>query len=276
MKYLLLFLAFAAGIIAALNPGRAGGKDKMQRKGIDMAIALDVSKSMLATDLAPSRLDRARQFLLKLLDEMPDDRIALVLFAGKAYMQMPLTTDHGAAKLFLAGAGPDAVPQQGTVLSEAMEISSRVFNPADRRFKSVILITDGEDHDDAAEKTAGTLADQGVMINTIGVGSPEGSVIPDPLTGQNKTDLSGNTVVSKLNESVLRSVADATNGIYIRLQSSDAAVAAVKAQLAQIERKAYSDVSLLNFKTFFMWFAGTMFLFLLLEPLIPERKKETT
>lgn len=273
LKYLLLLVAFAAGLLAAMNPGKRGGNDTTKRTGIDMAIALDVSKSMLAMDMAPNRLERAKQFVIKLMDEMPDDRIALVLFAGRAYMQMPLTTDHGAAKLFVSSAGTDAVPQQGTVLSDAMQISTRAFSAADKRFKSVILISDGEDHDDAALKTAKELAEQGVMINTVGVGSAEGSAIVDPLTGQNKTDAAGNTVISKLNEEVLRSVADATNGIYINLQSSDAAVKAVKEQLSQIERKAFSDVSLLNFRSFFMWFAAAMLLLLLAEQFIPERKK---
>lgn len=273
LKYILLFLALAAGIIAAMNPGKTGGTDTTKRSGIDIAVALDVSKSMLAADIAPNRLERAKQFVTKLMDEMPDDRIALVLFAGKAYLQMPLTTDHGAAKLFVSSAAPEAVPQQGTVLSDAMEISSRAFSSTDKRFKSVILISDGEDHDNAAVKTAKELAEQGVMINTVGVGSAEGAVIIDPLTGQNKTDEAGNTVISKLNEDILRSIAQATNGIYINLQGSDAAVSAIKGQLSQIERKAFSDVSLMNFRSFFMWFASAMFLLLLVEQLIPERKK---
>lgn len=178
IKYLFLFGAMIAGILAALNPGTIGGSDQLKRKGIDLAIALDVSKSMLAADQAPSRLERARQFVTKLMDEMPDDRIALILFAGKAYMQMPLTTDHGAARLFVMAASPDAVPQQGTVLSDAMEISSRAFSPADKRFKTILLISDGEDHDRDAARKAKELAEQGVMILTVGIGSPEGSTIP--------------------------------------------------------------------------------------------------
>jgi len=273
LKYILLFAAFSAGIIAAMNPGKTGGADRVQRKGIDIAIALDVSKSMLAADLAPNRLERAKQFVSKLMDEMPDDRIALILFAGKAYMQMPLTTDHGAAKLFISSAGPDAVPQQGTVIGDALEMSNRAFSSIDKRFKSILLISDGEDHDDAALKTARELARQGVMINAVGVGSAEGSPVPDPLTGQLKTDAAGNTVISKLNEEVLESVAKSTNGIYINLQGSDAAVSLVKRQLSQIERKAYGDISLLNFQTFYAWFVAAMFVLLLAENFIPERKR---
>ena len=183
-KFILIGFAMAAGILAAMNPGKFGDSGNVKRKGIDIAVAIDVSKSMLAADLAPNRLERAKQFVGKLMDELPDDRIALILFAGKAYMQMPLTTDHGAAKLFVSAASPDAVPQQGTVISDAMDMSARAFSATDKRFKTIILITDGEDHDNDAEKMAKELSERGVMINTIGVGSAEGAVIPDPLTGR--------------------------------------------------------------------------------------------
>ncbi len=272
-KFILLVIAFSAGSIAVLNPRKPGAASASTRKGIDIAIALDVSKSMLAADLAPNRLERAKQFVGKLMNEMPDDRIAIVLFAGKAYLQMPLTTDHGAAQLFISAATPDAVPQQGTVVSDALNMSANVFNPADKRFKTVILISDGEDHDEDAVKTAKDLAEQGVMINTVGIGSPEGSVIVDPATGENKRDETGNVVISKLNEDELKQIAEATNGLYTRLQGSDEAVIAVKRQLSQIERKAFSDVSQMNFTTYYMWFAGAMLFLLLFENFIPEKRK---
>ena len=272
-RHLILFAALAAGILSALNPGRPGDGPPVQRKGIDLAIALDVSKSMLATDLPPSRLERARQFVIRLIDALPDDRIALVLFAGKAYLQMPLTTDHGAARLFVASAGPDAVPQQGTVLSDALELSSRAFTGTDKRFKSIILISDGEDHDRDALDKARELAGQGVMINTVGVGSSAGGTITDPATGLPKTDEAGNTVITKLNEEVLRQVAQVTNGKYISLQSGEQAVTAITGQLSQIEKKAFTDASLLNFRTLYMWFAGAMLLFLVTEIFIPEKRR---
>jgi len=276
IKFILLAIAMAVGILAVMNPRKPGeGDDSSTRKGIDVAIALDVSKSMLATDLAPDRLERAKQFIGKLMNEMPDDRIALVLFAGKAYLQMPLTIDHGAAQLFVSSASPDAVPQQGTVISDALNMSARVFNSEEKRYKAIVLISDGEDHDEEAVKTAKDLAEQGVMINTIGIGSPEGTTIPDAATGDVKKDETGNTVISKLNEEVLKQMANETNGLYIRLQSSDEAVAALKAQLSQIETKAYSDVSQMNFKTFYIWLAAAMLILLLVENFIPERKKLT-
>lgn len=273
-KFILLSAGFALGVVALMNPRQPGAADNVNRKGIDVVVALDVSKSMLATDLAPNRLERAKQFIIKLMTAMPDDRIGLVLFAGRSYLQMPLTADHGSAQLFVGSASPDAIPQQGTVISDALEMSLKAFNPKERRFKAIVLISDGEDHDAEAVKTAEEMAPQGVMINTVGVGSAEGSFIVDPATGQNKTDEFGATVVSRLNEETLRQIAEKTNGIYTKLEDSEQSVSAVKDQLSQIEAKAYGDVSLINYKTFYMWFAGAMLLFLLLENFIPERKKK--
>ena len=272
-KFIVLSAAFAIGVFAALNPRQPGALDMNSRKGIDIAIALDVSKSMLAADLPPNRLERAKQFVNKLMNEMPDDRIALVLFAGKAYLQMPLTIDHGAAQLYISSASPEAVPQQGTVIGDALNMSAGVFNSTDKRFKSVILISDGEDHEETAVGTARDLAKQGVMVTTVGIGSPEGSAIIDPATGQNKKDEAGNTIISKLNEEGLKDIANATNGVYIRLQNSDEAVAEVKEQLSQIDRKAFNDVSMMNFKNWFIWFAAAMFVLLLVENFIPEKRK---
>ena len=272
-KFILLSAAFSVGIIAAMNPRQPGATDNSNRKGIDVAIALDVSKSMLATDMAPDRLERAKQFISKLINEMPDDRIALLLFAGKAYLQMPLTLDHNAAQMFVSTVTPDAVPQQGTVIRDALKMSANVFKSTDRRFKAVILISDGEDHDEDAVTTAKALAGQGVMINTVGIGSPDGAEILDPATGQPKKDEAGNTVISKLNEVELSEIAKATNGVYIRLQSSDEAVSVLKEHLSQIDRKAFGDVSMMNFKNYFLWFAAAMFVLLFIEQFIPERKK---
>jgi Ca-activated chloride channel homolog len=272
LKFIFLSLAFAIGVVAAMNPRKPGAADNSNKKGIDVVIALDVSKSMLAVDLQPNRLERAKQLINKLIDKMPNDRIALVVFAGKAYMQMPLTTDHGAAKLFVSSASPGAIPQQGTVLKDAIEMSSLAFNEKERRFKSVILISDGEDHDEDGEKTAVEMAERGVMINTVGVGSPEGSPIIDPATNDYKKDLMGQTVITKLNEESLKTIAEKTNGIYVRLQNNDGAINALQQQLSQIERKAFTDVSLLNYTNYFMWFALAMLVLLFTELFIPERR----
>ena len=273
-KFVLFSLAFSLGIIAVANLRRPGSAENISRKGIDVVITLDVSKSMLATDLSPNRLERAKQMILKLMDQMPNDRIALVLFAGKAYMQMPLTIDHGAAAIFVSSATPDAIPAQGTVFSDALQMSARAFNTKEGRFKSVILISDGEDHDEEALKTAESTSQQGIMVCTVGIGSPEGAQIPDAATNDFKRDAMGNIVVSKLNEDELKQIAEKTKGIYVHFESSDQTVNELMKQLSQVERKTFTDVSLLNYTTYYMWFAGVMFLLLVLEFILPERKRK--
>lgn len=273
-KFILVVLAFATGVVAVMNLRRPGGEEGGERKGIDVVIALDVSKSMLATDLQPNRLERAKQFIGKLMNAMPNDRIGFVVFAGGAYLQMPLTTDYGAASLYVTSASPDAVAQQGTVISDALKKSNSAFNTTDRRFKTIVLISDGEDHDEEAINTAKELAAHGTMINTVGIGSPQGAYIPDPATGQNKKDDAGNDVVSRLNESILQQIASTTNGVYVHLEDSDEAVKQMKQQFAGIETRAFGDVSLMNFQTYYWWFAAAMFLLLLAEYFIPEKKKQ--
>lgn len=275
LKFLLVLIALVLGIVAVMNP-RKPGESLVNRKGIDLAIALDVSKSMLAADLAPNRLERAKQFISKLMNSMPDDRVALILFAGKAYLQMPLTADHAAAQLFVGSSTPDAVPQQGTVISDALEKSAYALAGTGSKYKSVVLISDGEDHEEDAVSMAKQLASQGVMINSIGVGSPEGATIPDQQTGEVKKDESGNPVISKLNEETLKEIAIATNGIYTRLESSEAAVELLAKQFSQIDRKAYADFSLVNFNTYYRGFAAAMFILLIAEIFVSEVKRKRT
>ncbi len=276
IKMLLLGLAMTAGILAVMNPRKPGTPAVNSRKGFDMVIALDVSRSMLAADLAPDRITRAKQLISKLIGTMPDDRIALVLFAGKAYLQMPLTIDHGAASLYVSSVTTDAVPQQGTVISEALQLSAAVFNPAEKRFRTILLISDGEDHDAGAAETARNLEKRGIMVNTVGIGSTEGSPIPDPLSGGLKKDETGNTVITRLNEQVLKEVAETTGGIYQKLENSEEAVKALRRQLATIEKVATKDISLMQFKPGWPWLAGLMLLLLLAEIFIRETKKNST
>jgi len=273
-KFILFSLAFALGVVGVANLRKPGSADNISRKGIDVVVALDISRSMLATDLQPNRLERAKQMILKLMDQMANDRIALVLFAGKAYMQMPLTVDHAAAGIFVSSATPEAIPAQGTVISDALEMSARAFNSKEGRFKSVVLISDGEDHDQQTLKTADELAQQGVMVCTVGIGSPEGAQIPDSASGGYKLDAMGNIVVSKLNEEELKQIAQKTNGVYVHFESSEQTINDLMNQLSQVEKKIFTDVSLLNYRTYYMWFTMIMFLLLIFEFILPERKRK--
>ena len=274
IKVSLALLAFLVIAICAVNPQKRGAMENVQRKGVDVMLVLDVSKSMLARDIKPSRLDKAKQLLLLLTEKLDNDRIGLILFAGRAYMQMPLTTDHGAARMYIQDAGPEAVPTQGTVIGEALKMAGTAFNSKERKYKTIVLVSDGEDHDPEALKDAKELAQNGVMINTIGIGSPDGSPIVDPATNEIKKDDQGNTVISKLNEAELQQLADATNGEYIRLDNVDDALITMTQRIDSAEKKSMSDSEFVDYISYFQWFAAAALVLLLLEFFLAERRKE--
>ena len=272
LKFLMVTFALVAIVIGVANPRKPGTMGNVNRKGVDVIIAMDVSNSMLAQDIKPNRLERARQFVYALMEELKNDRIGLVLFAGRAYMQMPLTLDHGAARMYVQTAGPSVVPTQGTVLGEALRISNTAFNSKERKYKSIVLITDGEDHDVQALPMAQQMAENGVMINTVGIGSGEGTTIPDPETGQNKTDLTGNLVISRLNEQILQQLAGSTKGVYVRLQNPKDAVEAISKQLDTIEQSSPDDSAFKDYINYFPIILSIALLVLLVEFAFPERK----
>lgn len=273
IKFLLAVLAVSLLVLGIANLQGEGKLDNVKRKGVDVMIALDVSRSMLASDIKPDRLSRAKQFVSKLINQLPDDRIGLVLFAGRAYLQMPLSSDHSAAQMFIQQAGPESVPTQGTVISEALKLAAQSFNSKERKYKSIVLITDGEDHDAEAVQLTRELSARGIMINTIGIGSPQGSTIADPVTGDLKKDQAGNTVISKLNEGELKLLSAQTNGTYTLLDDPDAAITNILKQLNSIEQTATEDKAFRDYTSYFQWFLGAALLLLLIEFFLPERKR---
>jgi Ca-activated chloride channel homolog len=274
IKFFLVLFAFAAGCLALANPRKPDPSSAEARKGTDVVIALDISNSMLAADLAPDRLSRAKQFLAKLIERLKDDRIGLVIFAGNAYLQMPLTFDQSAARLYISSASPNTINTQGTSITDALQKSEIGFGEESERFKSIILITDGETHDEEALDKAKELSKKGVMINTVGIGSVEGSTIQDTATGGPRKDEGGQVIISKLNQDLLQKIAAATNGTYVHLESSEAAVNQVMEQYTDIEKKALGDTSLFNYQTFYMWVVAPMLLLLLIDLLMSNRKKQ--
>jgi len=273
IKFILVCAAIFFLIGGMANLRAKGNAENISRQGVDVMIVLDVSKSMLAQDVKPSRLDKAKQLLYRLIDRLQNDRIGLILFAGRSYMQMPLTTDHSAAKLYISEAGPDAVPTQGTVFAEALSMANSSFNRNEHKYKAVVLISDGEDHDPEGLKIAKKMAEDGVMVNTVGIGSPEGAEIIDPETKEPKKDDKGNTVISKLNEPELVGISDATNGIYIHLENLEDATITLTQRLDSIEKRALTDSEFINYKNYFPWFIGLAGILLILELFIPERKR---
>ena len=277
-KFNLKLVVFIIGFIlcgfAVAGLVEPDGTQKINRKGIDIMIALDVSKSMLAQDIQPSRLERAKQVVSKIIDNAPEDKIGLVIFAGRAYLQMPMTVDHEAAKMYLSTASPDDVPTQGTVISDALKMCYAAFNLKEKTYKSIILISDGEDHDDDALKIAKQLGKEGVMINTIGIGSPQGAPIMDPETNSYKLDDKGNTVITKLNQDELSNLAKNGNGLYQLYSTTNEVANNIKNQLSGIGKETtVSDSSFEAFKQYFQYFLAVALFLLVLEFFISEKKK---
>jgi Ca-activated chloride channel family protein len=277
-KFNLKLIVFIIGFIlcgfAVAGLVEPDGTQKINRKGIDIMIALDVSKSMLAQDIQPSRLERAKQVVSKIIDNAPEDKIGLVIFAGRAYLQMPMTVDHEAAKMYLSTASPDDVPTQGTVISDALKMCYAAFNPKEKTYKSIVLLSDGEDHDDDALKIAKQLGKEGVMINTIGIGSPQGAPIMDPETNSYKLDDKGNTVITKLNQDELSNLAKNGNGLYQLYSTTNEVANNIKNQLSGIGKETtVSDSSFEAFKQYFQYFLAVALFLLVLEFFISEKKK---
>lgn len=271
-KFLLPLTALIIGIVAIANWQTPKGESQVKRKGVDIMIALDVSKSMLAQDIKPNRLEKAKQVVSKLMDRLADDRVGLILFAGHAYLQMPLTTDHSAAKMYLSTAAPDAIPTQGTVVSEALALAQNAFDVKDKKFKSVIVITDGEDHEEGALDAAKNLVSSGAMVNTIGMGTAEGSPIIEEGSTEYKKDAQGNTIITRLNEAELKQIAAAGKGLYQLYSNTDEVVNNLVAQVDSIGEKEITDKAYLTYKTYFQWLIAAVILILLIESFIPERK----
>ena len=272
LKFVLIVLAFTSAAFALANLRSPQGVEAVNRNGIDVMIALDVSKSMLAQDVKPNRLERAKQAIAKLIDKLNNDRIGIVVFAGRAYLQMPLTSDHGAAKMYLSAASTDAVPTQGTVISDALKMCNASFNTKEKKYKAVVLITDGEDHDESALEIAADMADEGIVINTVGMGSPEGSTIRDELTNQDKKDINGNVVITKLNEEELKKIAEKGKGAYQRFTTTDELVNKLDADLGSMDQRTVTEDSLVNYENYYPYFLLLALVLLVVELFVSERK----
>lgn len=273
IKFVLFVCAFAVAVIALANPRKSHGSTNVNRSGIDVMIALDVSRSMLAQDIKPNRLERAKQLLSKLIDKLQDDRVGIVVFAGRAYLQMPLTTDHSAAKMYLSSATPEVVPTQGTVITDALKMCYAAFNTKEKKYKAIILVSDGEDHDGNAVKTTEALKNEGVMINTIGIGSPGGATIIDAETNDLKKDAAGNLIITKLNEAALKEIAGSGSGIYqLFNNNTDDVVDNLNTRLKGMGQRPITENSMANYQNFFPWLLAASMVLLLCEFFISEIK----
>jgi Ca-activated chloride channel family protein len=274
-KFILVIAALILGIFASANLRKPSkGVSNEKRAGIDVMIALDVSKSMLSEDVKPSRLEKAKQCVNLLIDKLSEDRVGLVVFAGRAYLQMPLTPDAAASKIFVSNASPAAVQLQGTVVADALRLSDRSLDIKEKKFKAIVLISDGEDHDASVEDAIKELYDHGVVVYTIGIGTPEGAPIKEPGTNSFKTDINGQTIITKLNEAGLRNIAQSTGGVYYHLDNSANTATAIAKDLDGLDKKAFDAFSgARNYSSFFPFFIALSIILLVIEIFIPETKR---
>lgn len=273
LKFWLLFFAFAFMVIGAANLQLGSKMEKITRKGVDVIIALDMSNSMRAEDVQPSRLARAKQLVNMLLDKMTNDRVGLVVFAGNAYLQMPLTVDYSAARMYLQSATPGMLPTQGTAIDRAIELSQQSFNQKERKHKAIILISDGEGWDNDAIAAAKKAHDNGIVVNTVSVGTEQGAPIKMP-DGSYLKDDKGNVVITKMDDKLLKGIAAEGNGLYEHLDNTDAAADNLIQKLDSMQKKEFGENMFSDYLSYFQYFLGIGLLLLLLEFFIPETKKK--
>lgn len=277
LKFILFTVAYGLLIIGAADPQLGSRMEEEKRKSADLMILLDVSNSMLSQDLAPNRLESAKRALAQLIDNLHGDRIGLIVFAGDAYVQMPITTDYSAAKLFLNTINTNMVPTQGTAIGAAIDLGMKSFDFKNGTGKAMIIITDGENHEDDAVAAAKNATDKDVTVHVIGIGSPEGAPIPVIQNGRQigfHTDSAGKTIVSKLDENMGKEIAAAGNGAYVRATNANSGLGIVMAQIDKIQRKTVDSKSFKDFEDRFQFFLGIAFLLLVIEFFISNRKSQ--
>lgn len=273
LKFWIILIAIGFGIVVLARPQFGTKLEKLDKKGIELVVAIDVSNSMLAEDIKPSRLTKAKQMLTRIIDERKDDKVAIVVFAGEAYVQLPLTPDNQSAKLFLETINPDLVPVQGTAIGSAIDVSMTCFSNDSEIDRAIVLITDGESHEGDAEQAAERAAEKGIHVNVVGIGTPEGTVIPlSPGSNQVKRDTQGQPVVSKLNEEMCRQIAKAGQGLYAHADNSNSALKSLQAELEKLEKKEIEGIAYSEYDEKFQIFAWIMLVLLFLEICIFEKK----
>jgi len=274
LKFILRILAITLIVLGLADPQTGSKLEKIKRKGVDMIFALDVSNSMLARDITPNRLERAKQAIISLLGNLENDRVGLVTFAGKAYIQMPITTDYSATRLFLSDVNPGMIPVQGTAIGDAIETAVGCFGNT-KQSKAIIVITDGENHEDNAAEAAQQAASQGIRVYTIGIGLAEGAPIP-VYSGSTqigyKKDAQGMTVITRLNEPMLQEIAKAGKGIFVRANNSQTGVKEVFDQINKLEKSEYNTAFFSDYEDRFQFFLFAAILLLFSEVLIADRK----
>lgn len=272
VKFWLVFAAIGLFAVLLARPQFGSKLETVKRQGVEVMIALDISNSMLAQDVQPSRLEKAKRLVAQLVDKMENDKVGMIVFAGDAFTQLPITSDYISAKMFLESINPSLISKQGTAIGAAINLATRSFTPQEGVGRVVIVITDGENHEGGAVEAAKAAAEKGIQVSVLGVGMPDGAPIPVEGTNDFRRDRDGNVVVTRLNEQMCQEIAQAGDGIYVRVDNSNAAQKVIAQEInkmakADVETQVYTE-----FNEQFQAVAWIILLLLLAEMLILERK----
>lgn len=275
LKVVVLSLAFLCLTIALVNPKVGTKLETVKREGVDIVFAVDVSKSMLAEDIAPNRLEKSKQLVTQIVNNLASDRVGIIAYAGKAFPQLPITTDYASAKMFLNNMNTDMLSSQGTAINEAIKLATTYFDNEEQTNRVLIIISDGEDHSADAAAVAEQAHEEGIRIFTIGVGDLKGGPIPIKKNGivlNYKKDNQGETVITRLNEDTLKQIANEANGAYINGKSTNDVVANIREILNSMDKTEFEAKQFADFEDQFQWFLGLGIFFLLIDIFLLERK----
>ena len=275
LKFIVVILALVTLVFALVNPKIGTKMETVKREGIDIVFAMDVSKSMLAEDVAPSRLEKSKQIVSQIINNLGNDRIGIVAYAGSAFPVLPITTDYGVAKMYLQGMNPGMVSSQGTSLDEAIQMSEGYFEKDSKTSKLVILISDGEDHSDGVDGAINDAKKAGIKIITIGIGTEKGGPIPLKTNGVVQSfqrDNDDAVVVTKLNQKTLEAIGNSTKGGYINGVNTKAVVEYVKSSLDKIQKTEFESTQMADFESQFQWFLGIAIVLLFIDVFLLERR----
>lgn len=269
MRTVFFCLGFSCFVLGLARPQIGAKLSEHETRGAEIMICLDVSNSMLSEDYSPCRLERAKLAINRIVDKLQGDRIGLVIFAGTSFVQLPVTTDYVSAKMFLSSISTESIPVQGTAIGDAIHTAAKSFSAQSEKSRAIIVITDGENHEDDAEDAAAQAAGMGIKIYTIGVGSVQGQ--PIPVKGELLKDSDGNIVVSRLDEGTLRQIAKAGNGAYIHAGNEEFGLNPIIDDIRRMEEEKFNSVVFEEYNEQFMYFFAAALLFFVIEILIGER-----
>ncbi len=274
VKRIFILLSLFFIVLALTQPHFRMKEITVERKGVDVVIAVDVSQSMFAKDIPPNRLEKAKLELATLIDKLGQDRIGIVAFAGEAFIQCPLTLDRSAVKLFLSTVNPDLVPTPGTAIGAAIRVAAQAFSGKEKEFKAIILLTDGEDQGSDPRGAARRAKEEGIKIFAIGIGTPDGSTVPGGTNQEGfKKDKAGRPVLSKLDEPLLQEISKETGGAYYRASRGELEIDALAVDIRRMAQKGLKSEKIIEYEESFQYFLIAALLFLALEVILSERKR---